>query len=75
MLDYFILAQDTIDPPKRKSWNRHCFQLQKLRLGFTRKKKKKKIHLSNIVVGYVRLITKMQLKTEFWKLKTPKMCF
>ena len=42
MLDYFILAQDTIDPPKRKSWNRYCFQLQKLRLGFTRKKKKKK---------------------------------
>ena len=37
--------------------------------------KKKKIHLSNIAAGYVGLITKMSLKTEFWKLKTPKCIF
>ena len=36
---------------------------------------KKKIRLSNIGAGYVGLITKMLLKTRFWKLKTPKMYF
>ena len=41
-------------------------------LGFT---KKKKVCLSNIAVRYVGLIMKMSLKTEFWKLKTLKMCF
>ena len=41
-------------------------------LGFT---KKKKICLSNIAVRYMGLIMKMSLKTEFWKLKTLKMCF
>ena len=45
--------------------------------GFTViiQKKKKSENLSNIVTGYVGLITKMSLKTEFWKLKAPKMCF
>ena len=31
--------------------------------------------MSNIATEYVGLITKMLLKTEFWKLKIPKMCF
>ena len=36
---------------------------------------KEKICLSNIAVRYMGLIMKMSLKTEFWKLKTLKMCF
>ena len=60
-------------PPKKKKkkkikeFVKHC--------GWVSPKKKKKIHLSNIAAGYVDLITKIPLKIEFWKLKTPKICF
>ena len=43
------------------------------------KKKTKKMSKvatdSNRRTQYVVLITEMPLKTELWKLKTPKMCF
>ena len=49
------------------------FSTSKVAAGFHPKKKKN--CLSNIVAEYVGLITKMLLKTEFWKLKIPKVCF
>ena len=48
-----------------------------MRLGFV-KKKKKKWKKSNIAAEHLKscgIIMEMPLKTELWKLKTPKMCF
>ena len=48
-----------------------------MRLSFVLKKKKKP-KKSNIAVEHLKswgLIMEMPLKTELWKLKTPKMCF
>ena len=45
---------------------------------FGEERKKKKESESKVAAGgslSVCLITKMSLKTEFWKLKTPIMCF
>ena len=40
------------------------------------KKKRSKVAVDfNRGTLYVVLITKMPLKTDLWKLKTPKMCF
>ena len=53
---------------ERKNWRPN--------LGEERKKKGQKLRLtSDRETQYVVLITKMPLKTELWKLKTPKMCF
>ena len=40
-----------------------------------KKKKPKKSNIAAEISKVVGLITKMPLKTEFWKLKTPKMRF
>ena len=50
--------------------------------GKRKKEKKKETLVSRVELTiqcngshHVNIITKMPLKTELWKLKTPKMCF